>query len=129
MSDPFDPKQRRRLVLKRGRERAVANRHPWIFAGAVAGESGPEDAPIADLVDASGRVVASGLHSRFSQIRMRALTFDDEPLTGGVVRARIARAIVRRTPLLREGTNAVRNEIGTGKAHAQHGDACVAIEA
>jgi len=108
MSDPFDPMQRRRLVIKRGRERAVANRHPWIFGGAIAAESGPDDAAIADLVDANGDVVASGFHSRFSQIRLRALTFGGERLTADVVRARIARAIARRAPLLRDGTNAVR---------------------
>ena len=54
MREPFDPQHRRRLVLKRGRERAVANRHPWIFGGAIAEESGPDDAAIADLVDGSG---------------------------------------------------------------------------
>ena len=47
---PFDPKQRRTLVLKRGKERVIANRHPWIFAGAIHTERGPEDAAIGDLV-------------------------------------------------------------------------------
>src|ERR1051325_504713 len=105
MSDPFDSKQRRRLVLKRGRERAVANRHPWIFAGAIAGERGPADAAVADLVDERGDVVASGFHSQHSQIRLRALTFG-APLTAELVRTRIARAIARRT--LDANTNAMR---------------------
>ncbi len=99
----FDPLRRRRLVLKRGRERAVANRHPWIFAGAIAEESGPDDAAIADLVDADGVRLASGFHSLHSQIRLRALTFGEEELTAELVRARIAAAIARRPPL-----NAVR---------------------
>ncbi|HEX7191867.1 MAG TPA: class I SAM-dependent rRNA methyltransferase [Thermoanaerobaculia bacterium] len=86
-------------MLKRGRERAVSNRHPWIFAGAIAGESGPHDAAIADLVDERGGILASGFHSKHSQIRLRALTFGDETLDDGVIRDRITRAIARRVSL------------------------------
>jgi len=108
MDELFDPRRRRRLVLKRGRERAVANRHPWIFAGAIAEESGPDEAAIADLVDGSGAHLASGLHSLHSQIRMRALTFGAEALTPELLRARIAAAIARRRALFDEATNAAR---------------------
>jgi len=92
-------------VLKRGRERAVANRHPWIFTGAIAHESGPDDAAIADLVDERGQLLASGFHSKHSQIRLRALTFGDEELSAQTIRDRITRAIVRRGSL---DTNAMR---------------------
>jgi len=108
MSDPFDLAQRRRLVLKRGRERAVANRHPWIFGGAIAGESGADDAAVADLVDDRGNILASGFHSRHSQIRLRVMTFGEERFTSDVVRARVARAIARRAALLDDHTNAAR---------------------
>jgi 23S rRNA (cytosine1962-C5)-methyltransferase len=108
MQELFDPRRRRRLVLKRGRERAVANRHPWIFAGAIAEESGPDDAAIADLVDAGGAHLASGLHSLHSQIRMRALTFGAEALTPELLRARIAAAIARRRLFFDDATNAAR---------------------
>ncbi|HEX3108848.1 MAG TPA: 23S rRNA (cytosine(1962)-C(5))-methyltransferase RlmI, partial [Thermoanaerobaculia bacterium] len=91
--------------MKRGRERAVANRHPWIFTGAIASESGPDDAAIADLVDERGQLLASGFHSKHSQIRLRALTFGDEELSAGVIRDRITRAIARRGSL---DTNAMR---------------------
>jgi len=104
----FDPERRRRLVLKRGRERAVANRHPWIFAGAIAQESGPDDAAIADLVDANGIRLASGFHSLHSQIRLRVLTFGEEELTPELLSARIAAAITRRRGLFSEATNAAR---------------------
>jgi hypothetical protein len=30
----------RTLTLKRGKERVVAHRHPWIFAGAIQSERG-----------------------------------------------------------------------------------------
>ena len=99
----FDPANRRILTLKPGKERLVANRHPWIFAGAIARESGPEDAAIADLHDPRGRRIASGFHSRHSQIRLRALTFGDEVLTEETIRERLTASIARRS-----GANATR---------------------
>jgi len=95
-------------VLRQGRERAVSNRHPWIFGGAIAQESGPDDAAVADLVDARGNVLASGFHSPRSQIRLRALTFGDEELTPEVIRARIVASIARRRAMLDESTTAAR---------------------
>jgi len=92
----FDAANRRILTLKPGKERLVANRHPWIFAGAIARESGPANAAIADLVDPRGRLVASGFHSLHSQIRLRALTFGDEVLTEDTVRERMTSSIARR---------------------------------
>lgn len=108
MSDPFAQINRRRLFLKNGKERVVANRHPWIFAGAIAKESGPEEAAIADLVDPKGTIIASGLHSRHSQIRLRALTFGDDPLSAATIEQRIHAAIARRADILHDGTNAAR---------------------
>jgi 23S rRNA (cytosine1962-C5)-methyltransferase len=106
--DPFATVERRRLVLKPGKERVVRNRHPWIFGGAIGRESGPEDAALADLIDGSGARVASGFHSRHSQIRLRALTFGDEELTAELLRSRIARAIGARRHLFDGDTNAAR---------------------
>ncbi|MEA2165343.1 MAG: rRNA (cytosine1962-C5)-methyltransferase [Thermoanaerobaculia bacterium] len=94
--DHFETANRRVLTLKPGKERLVANRHPWIFAGAIARESGPEGAAIADLLDPSGRRIASGFHSQHSQIRVRALTFGDEELTAETIHARMHAAMARR---------------------------------
>jgi 23S rRNA (cytosine1962-C5)-methyltransferase len=104
----FDQTQRRILQLKPGKERVIGNRHPWIFAGAIGREHGPEDAAIADLVDAAGSRLASGLHSPHSQIRLRALTFGDAELTAGVLRDRIVASIRRRATIVGGNTNAVR---------------------
>ncbi|MBV8519332.1 MAG: class I SAM-dependent rRNA methyltransferase [Acidobacteria bacterium] len=106
--DAFARDRRRQLVLKRGKERVAANRHPWIFAGALHAERGPEDAALADLVDASGARIASGFYSKQSQIRLRALTFGDEELTPELLDARITRAIARRKPIFDDATNAAR---------------------
>ena len=91
-------KRRRTLVLKPGKERVVANRHPWIFGGAIASESGPADAAFADLVDGRGVRLASGFYSPHSQIRLRALTFGPDELTADLLESRIAAAIARRGP-------------------------------
>jgi 23S rRNA (cytosine1962-C5)-methyltransferase len=95
--DFFAPANRRRLVLKSGKERVVANRHPWIFAGAIAKESGNAEAAIADLVDGEGKLLASGFYSIKSQIRLRALTFGDEELSAASLRGRLEAAFARRT--------------------------------
>jgi 23S rRNA (cytosine1962-C5)-methyltransferase len=108
MSDAFASINRRRLVLKQGKERVIANRHPWIFAGAIAKESGPEDAAIGDLIDPGGTLVASGLYSQHSQIRLRALTFAGEELNAATFERRITAALGRRAAVLRDGTTAVR---------------------
>jgi 23S rRNA (cytosine1962-C5)-methyltransferase len=108
MTDPFATENRRQLALKPGKERMLAHRHPWIFAGAVGRESGPADAAVADLVDVTGRRVASGLYSAHSQIRLRALTFDDEPLSAATIRSRIFAAVRRRDAILHDDTTAIR---------------------
>jgi 23S rRNA (cytosine1962-C5)-methyltransferase len=108
MIDSFQPSARRILRIKQGRDRLIANRHPWIFTGAIDREEGPDDAAIGDLVDARGGRLASGFYSKHSQIRLRALTFADEELTAEVIRGRIRAAIGRRAPVLDGGTNAVR---------------------
>jgi len=107
MDEIFLPDNRRRLTLKRGKDRVIANRHPWIFAGAIAAESGPADAAIGDLYDGGARV-ASGLYSPHSEIRLRALTFGDEELTDELIAKRVAAAIALRRSLLTKETNAVR---------------------
>src|SRR6185503_17897076 len=98
----------RTLTLKRGKDRVVANRHPWIFAGAIHTERGPEDAAIGDLVDGEGKTIASGFYSRSSQIRLRALTFDGQPVTPELIASRITGAIARRRTIFDATTNAAR---------------------
>lgn len=106
MNAAFD--RRRTIVLKRGKERVIANRHPWIFAGAIHSERGPEDAALADVVDGEGKRLAAGFYSRHSQIRVRALAFGEEELTAELIANRIAAAIARRRTIFDETTNAAR---------------------
>jgi 23S rRNA (cytosine1962-C5)-methyltransferase len=108
MDEIFLSSNRKRLTLRRGKDRVVANRHPWIFAGAISDEAGPADAAIGDLIDGNGVRLASGFYSPHSEIRLRALTFGDEDLTPELIVSRLAASIERRRSLLSNETNAVR---------------------
>lgn len=115
MNDRFAAPDRKRLLLKRGRERAIANRHPWIFSGAIARDEGPADAAVADLVADDGQLLASGFYSQHSQIRLRAWSFD-QPIDEMFVASRLDSAIARRDAMRSPSTNAVRlvNSEGDG---------------
>src|ERR1043166_7026984 len=60
------------LVLKKGREKSLRRRHPWLFSGAVeklSGKAGAGDT--VDIRDASGKVLGRAADSPKSQIRAR----------------------------------------------------------
>ena len=66
------------VVLKKGREKPVLKRHPWIFSGAVAsleGQVAPGD--IVRVVDGNGRFLATAYYNPRSQIRARILTWEE----------------------------------------------------
>ncbi len=99
------------VILKKGREKSVLRRHPWIFSGAV--DSAPAEAPPGTTVlvrDADGNALGHGWISPLSQIRVRMLTLGaDAPDTGRLVKDRVTEAVRRRAGLLEGGyTNAVR---------------------
>jgi 23S rRNA (cytosine1962-C5)-methyltransferase len=89
------------LVLKKGREKSVLNRHPWIFSGAVDRiEGDPDDGDVVDVWDSRARFVARGIINQRSQIVVRILTWDQNELIGeGFWRGRIERAISVRESL------------------------------
>jgi len=87
---------------------AVAEGHLWIYAGhveEVRGEPGPGD--VVDVVASDGRFYARGLYNPASKIRVRILTFDDEPVTEQFWRKKLARAIRLRQRVV-TGTTAYR---------------------
>ena len=104
----FDSGQRRRIILRPGREKSLRNRHPWVFDGAIAKEEGAREAAIADAFDARGTRLASGFYSAHSQIRLRAIAFGEEELTEDLLRRRIGASLARRASILDAGTTACR---------------------
>jgi 23S rRNA (cytosine1962-C5)-methyltransferase len=83
------------VVLKKGREKSVLNRHPWIFSGAVDRiEGDPTDGDVVDVWDSRARFIARGIINQRSQIVIRILTWDQNDFVNEEFwRARIARAI------------------------------------
>ena len=89
-----------RLILKRGRERSLRRRHPWIFSGAVAsveGDPGPGDTVV--VLDQNGNFLGKAFFSPKSEIRARVWTFKEEPIGPSFFKERIHAAIERRRGL------------------------------
>jgi 23S rRNA (cytosine1962-C5)-methyltransferase len=97
------------LVLKKGRDKSLRRRHPWIFSGAVEKAAGTAGETL-EVRDSSGKVLAHAAYSPKSQIRARVWTFDPaEAVDAGFFRNRIQRALVLRDALpAAKHTNALR---------------------
>lgn len=96
-----------KLVLARRRDQSEPG-HYWIYAGFVQPASGEVAAgDLVDVVRPDGRFYARGLYNPASKIRVRILTFQDEPVDEAFWRARIARAVRLRKRLV-SGTDAYR---------------------
>ncbi len=99
------------VVLKRGRDKPVRNRHPWIFSGAIHHMEGDlQDGDLVRVVDGHGQYLATGYLNRRSQIVVRLLTWDaDESVGVDFWRRRLQRAITGRASLAEDpATNAYR---------------------
>jgi 23S rRNA (cytosine1962-C5)-methyltransferase len=92
------------LVLKRGREKPIHNRHPWIFSGAVAHIEGQvQDGDLVRVADSQGTYLATGYLNRHSQIVVRLLTWKaDERLDVDFWRRRLQRALIGRQHLVHD---------------------------
>lgn len=101
----------KRIVLKKGRERSVARRHPWVFSGAIDGET-PEIASgeTVEVAAYDGSLLGYGSWSPSSQIRVRMLSFDAAKVPDeAFVASRVAAAVGRRADFFANAyTNAVR---------------------
>jgi len=96
-----------RVTLARAKE-LVGSGHHWIYAGFVQSVSGAAAAgDLVDVVLPDGRFYARGLYNPASKIRVRILSFEDEPITESFWSDRIARA-VRFRKLVVSGSNAYR---------------------
>lgn len=86
------------LQLKKGRDKPVVQRHPWVFSGAVAhiiGDPQPGDSIL--IQNNRQKPLAVGYYNPHSQIVVRICTWDpDQPLNEGFWREKIARAYTGR---------------------------------
>ena len=89
------------IVLKPGREKSLAHRHPWIFSGAidrVEGAPGPGDTVSVRAHD--GAFLALAAYSPSSQIRARVWTLVDEAIDAAWFHRRVAAAVAARHGML-----------------------------
>ena len=92
------------VTLARANEVAGTG-HLWIYAGFVHAVRGqPVTGDLVDVVMPSGRFYARGLYNPASKIRVRILTFQEEPITSAFWRERIAQAVRLRTRIASETT-------------------------
>lgn len=98
-----------RVILKRGKEKALLRGHPWVFSGAVAKVEGDmSSGDIGEVYSIEGRFLGIGHLNPKSQIILRLLTQKKEALGTDFYKERISNAAVLREKWLRGKTNAYR---------------------
>jgi len=80
------------VVLKPGREKAVRNRHHWIFSGAVRDLPDFEDGAVLAVRSSGGEILGHGYFNRKSAIIGRMIGFGAEP-PEAAIRASLERAL------------------------------------
>ncbi len=98
----------RTLLLKPGRDAATRRRHPWLFAGAVAGEAGDGVDGLVEARGDGGGYLARGFASPRSPIVARWWTFADKPVDAGLVDRRLDDALDLRTAVVPPETDGYR---------------------
>jgi 23S rRNA (cytosine1962-C5)-methyltransferase len=104
------------LVLKKGREKSLKRRHPWIFSGAIERVLGkPRAGDTVEVRTADGAPIAMAAYSPASQIRARVWSFDPQATTN----ADWFKARVRHALALREALPAARHTNALRLVHAE----------
>jgi len=99
------------VILKKGKEKAVLHRHPWVFSGAIEGVKGkPTNGDIVKLVDAKGAFMAYGFYNDQSRVALRLLEWDENvEVNESWFREKVALAVTSRNSILVDGvTNTCR---------------------
>jgi 23S rRNA (cytosine1962-C5)-methyltransferase len=65
----------KQLIIKKGKEKAMFNRHPWVFSGAVAQLPQAENGEIVEVREADKKLLGYGFFSPKSQIVCRIFEF------------------------------------------------------
>ena len=82
------------IIIKSGREKPIIQQHPWIFSGAIEEIKGdPQPGDIVTVTDKKGRFLARGYWNIKSQIQVRILSWQDEPIDEAWWRKMLKRAI------------------------------------
>ncbi|PST85162.1 class I SAM-dependent rRNA methyltransferase [Pedobacter yulinensis] len=98
------------IILKKGKEKAAIQRHPWVFSGAVAQIKGkPGNGDVVRLLAFDQEFLGYGFFNGNSRIAVRLMEWDEEKLIDEAwFTARIAQAVSSRRSLLGSGTDTCR---------------------
>ena len=99
------------IKLKKGKEKAVLQRHPWVFSGAVDKIKGKADnGDVVKVIDNSGDFLAYGYFNDQSRVAVRLIEWNEETqIDEDWYEQKINQAVAARADLLKaEDTNALR---------------------
>ena len=99
------------VILHKGKEKAVLQRHPWLFSGAIDRVKGkPANGDILRLVNAKGEFMAYGFYNDQSRVALRLLEWEEAVLVDDDwFRKKVAVAVGGRRSILADGrTNTCR---------------------
>jgi len=98
------------IVLKKGKEKAALQRHPWIFSGALEKVKGkPEDGDVVKVFAFDGEFLAYGYFNSNSRVAVRLLEWDEsQTIDKTWYQSRLKQAIASRQFILTEQTNTCR---------------------
>ena len=99
------------VILKRGRDKSIKKKHPWIFSGAIETvKDVKQNGEIVEIISSDGKLLALGSYCPHSQISVRILSFNpQEKVDRNFFRKRIEEAyLLRQTIINHKQTNAYR---------------------
>ena len=98
------------VILNEGREKSLLRHHPWIFSKAIQkADESLQMRQTVEVVNQAGEFLCYGLYSPNSQIRVRALSFDENvKITDDLVASRVKDAISLRKNVFARGNDGVR---------------------
>ena len=98
------------VILNEGREKSLLRHHPWIFSKAIQkADESLQMGQTVEVVNQAGEFLCYGLYSPNSQIRVRALSFDENvKITDDLIASRVKDAISLRKNVFARGNDGVR---------------------
>jgi 23S rRNA (cytosine1962-C5)-methyltransferase len=91
-----------RISIKKGKEKAIRQQHPWIFSGAIEKISGnPQNGEVVEVADFQDNFLAYGFYNAQSRVALRVLSWDsNQKIDANWWRMRIQQAVNARRDLL-----------------------------